>query len=507
MLQRLHIRHFVLIDALDVEFPGGLVIITGQTGAGKSILLGALSLLTGGKGDASQIAPGADSCIVEAEFAADASLRPLLEREDLEWADGQLVIRRVLYASGRSRSFVNDAPVTLPFLGELSAHLVDIHSQHASLLLTDKDFQRTMLDRFAGAESLAAGCAAAWRDWSALQKSLSQAKERLAALQAEQAYNEAQLQELDAASLRPGELEALEQEQQALANAEEIKENLSQAAFVFDPDDGSAFPGLEDAVGASARFVRKAARFLPSLEGVGSRLDAVRIELADIRQEILSTGEGIDSSAARLQEVETRLSRLYALLRKHGCQDIDALLAVRERYAAAVSDTGSLGDEICRLEQEASGTQARYEACCAALSEARRKAAPDFAAAIGRSLAYMELENARFLVDLQPAAPGPAGRESVCFAFSANRSEPVDVAKCASGGELSRIMLSLKEMMANYFGMPTMIFDEIDSGVSGSVADKMGRIICAMGARMQVMAITHLPQVAAKGDAHYLVRK
>lgn len=510
MLRSLHIRHFVLIDSLDIEFPEGLVIITGQTGAGKSIILGALSLVSGAKADAGMISEGADNCVVEAEFdtdASDAGIRALLDENEVEWDDGHLIVRRVVNASGRSRSFINDCPVQVQVLAELSSRLVDIHSQHQSLLLTDRNFQLSILDHFAGNAGSVAECRESWSRCQGLRKELEAAKARLSRLEAERGYNDAQYRELEAAALKDGELEDLEEEQKALANAEQIKECLTKAAGAFDPEEAGGAQSMASALKEASRQLSHAAKFIPSLEELCRRIDSARIEIEDISGEIEDINARTIVSDERLAIVDDRLSMLYSLLTKHGCRTVAELIEVRDRYSEALFDSDSLVENVSQLEGELKKASAAHTAICKSLSVSRSKAAPGFSKAILDSLRFLELDRSAFIVELEPCAEGPSGADAISFRFSASGSNPVDVAKCASGGEISRIMLSLKAMMAKFVGMPTLIFDEIDTGVSGSVADRMGSMICDMGKDMQVFSITHLPQVAAKGDAHYVVSK
>ena len=512
MLSRLSISNYVLIDSLEISFPEGLIIITGQTGAGKSILLGALSLLTGAKADASQISGGAESCVVEAEFTLpsdDEKLRGLLEANEVEWNEGDLIIRRVIHKSGRSRSFVNDSPVPLSLLSELAASLVDIHSQHKSLILTDKHFQLGALDLYAKDGATLSECRKAYAALRALNSELEEAQKRFEELSRSRQYNEAQFTQLEAAKLRDGELEELEQEQRALANAEEIKENLCAAESSLSPQEGGAegIPGVSETLRESARRLQKTASYVPDAQNLADRLESSRIELDDILSEISELNSRIDVSADRLQTVEDRMSLLYEMMKKHGCQNIAELIEVRDRYSEDLVDSSTLEEKISELQKEAAEARKRYDTVSRQLSELRKAAARPFAAAVEKSLQFLELERASFRVEVSQAAPSSDGCDGVSFLFSASGRNPVDVARCASGGELSRIMLSLKAMMAGLTQMPTMIFDEIDTGVSGSVADKMGKMICELGKKMQVFAITHLPQVAAKGDVHYLVSK
>ena len=501
MLCSLHVENYVLIDSLDIQFPEGLVIITGQTGAGKSILLGALSLLTGAKADAGIIASGADSCVVEGEFVVEgdkASLQAALEQAEVEWNDGELLIRRVVHASGRSRSFINDSPVSVQLLSELSQQLIDIHSQHQSLALTKSSFQLALLDHFAGNDALRAVCSTQWAALQGVNRELSELRERLARLAAEKEYNQAQWEQLDKARLRAGELEELEEEQKQLANAEQIKENLSLVEQALD---------CTDRLREARKLLEKTSAFIPAVAELASRLDSSRLEIEDIAADVSSRNASLSISGERLEQVEDRISLLYQLMRKHNVRTVEELVAVRDRYAEALFDSSALELREDELVKAQAAARKAYDDTAAALHKVRVEAAPKLAAEIQSGLRFLELDRAVFRVEVQQSAYGALGADNALFLFSSTGSSPVELSKCASGGELSRIMLCLKEMMARYVGMPTMIFDEIDTGVSGSVADKMGRMICTMGEHMQVCAITHLPQVAAKGCAHYVVSK
>ena len=496
----------MLIDSLDVQFPEGLAIITGQTGAGKSILLGALSLLTGAKADAGLISPGAESCVVEGEFSAsDDALKALLEESGVEWeADGTLLVRRVVYSSGRSRSFVNDCPVSLPLLSECAKHLVDIHSQHNNLILTDKRYQLKILDLFAGNGPLLERCAESWHRLQALRSREREVREKLALLQRDRDYNEARFSRLSSAGLRVGELGELEAEQKALANAEDIKTSLEGALAALEPSDGQS---VDASLREAARLLEKTATWLPGNEALAGRIRSARIELDDIRGSIEDASRGIDVSGERLARVEERMGLIYSLFQKFGCRTEEELVALREEYSGLLFDSASLEEELTGLKDKIASAEREYKAVAGDLRKARAGAAPGLAKTVEGQLKFLELAGSVFEVSLVPSEEGPAGADSVLFAFSANGRAPEDVAKCASGGEISRIMLSLKAQMARFTGMPTMIFDEIDTGVSGSAAAAMGSMICDMGREMQVLAITHLPQVAAKGEAHFVVEK
>ncbi len=509
MLARLQVRNYVLIDSLEIDFPEGLIIITGQTGAGKSILLGALSLVTGAKADASMVSDGADNCVVEAEFdAVDDSIRNILEENEAEWDEGHLIIRRVVNRSGRSRAFVNDSPVPVTVLQEIASRLIDIHSQHQTLLLSDKQFQIDILDHYAGNGQLRTECSAAWKELAALKAELARLESEIARIASDRDYNEAQFRQLEAASLREGELAELEEEQKQLANAEEIKNGLCavEELFTAASSSGEAM-SLDASLKESMKVLSKLGRYVPAASGLADRIESCRLELDDILSEVNDINSRTDMSESRLEVVEARMSLIYGLLKKHACADESGLIALRDRLSDELFDSARLEEQAEDLRDQIKKASAELTGLADALHEARAVAAPAFASSIAESVRNMELQYAVFETEVLDAPLSALGRDTVQFRFSATGKNPVDVAKCASGGEMSRIMLSLKAMMARYASMPTMIFDEIDTGVSGSVADKMGTMICGMGERMQVFAITHLPQVAAKGNAHYLVSK
>ena len=509
MLARLQVRNYVLIDSLEIDFPEGLIIITGQTGAGKSILLGALSLVTGAKADASMVSDGADNCVVEAEFdAVDDSIRSILEENEAEWDEGHLIIRRVVNRSGRSRAFVNDSPVPVTVLQEIASRLIDIHSQHQTLLLSDKQFQLDILDHYAGNGQLRTECSAAWKELAALKTGLARLESQIARIASDRDYNEAQFRQLEAAALREGELAELEEEQKQLANAEEIKSGLCAVEELFTAASSSGEAMSVDAsLKESMKLLVKVGRYIPAASDLAERIESCRLELDDILSEVSDMNSRTDMSESRLEEVEARMSLIYGLLKKHGCTDESELIALRDRLSDELFDSTRLEEQADDLRGQIEKASAVLSALSDSLHDARTTAAPAFASSIAESVRNMELQYAVFETEVLDAPLSAFGRDTVQFRFSATGKNPVDVAKCASGGEMSRIMLSLKAMMARYTSMPTMIFDEIDTGVSGSVADKMGTMICGMGEHMQVFAITHLPQVAAKGNAHYLVSK
>ena len=508
MLTRLQVKNYVLIDSLEIDFPEGLIIITGQTGAGKSILLGALSLVMGAKADAAMVSEGADNCVVEAEFdSVDSSIKALLEENEVEWEAGHLIVRRVVNRSGRSRAFVNDSPVPVTILQEISGRIIDIHSQHQTLLLSDRNFQLGMLDDYAGNAALRTECSELWQRLSGLKARLAAVEAGIASAARDRDYNDAQLRQLEAASLSEGELASLEEEQKQLANAEEIKICLSGAEELFSPSSNAEMMPVDAVLKDIDRMLSKAARFVPEASELAERVASCRRELDDVCSEVSSLNARMDMSGDRLAAVEDRMSLIYGLLQKHGCTEEAELIALRDRLASELSGSEKLEEEADELRVSIASVSAELDKVADELHASRVRASEPFAAGIQDSVRSLEMPYAVFEVSVLDAALSGTGHDSVSFRFSASGRNPVDIARCASGGEMSRIMLALKEMMSRFSQMPTMIFDEIDTGVSGSVADKMGSMICDMGRNMQVFAITHLPQVAAKGTAHYLVEK
>ncbi len=508
MLSGLHVSNYILIDSLDIAFPEGLIIITGETGAGKSILLGALSLVLGAKADAAAIGPHADHCTVEAVFrpGEDETLRRILRENDLPDGEEELILRRVVSRSGRSRSFVNDEPVPMGVLQELGTRLVDIHSQHQTLQLADARFRLEALDAYAGNKELRSRCADAWTLSQQARRALEEFREQRAALLKERDYNTVQWEQLERARLKEGEVEELEAEQRQLSHAEEIKETLCGVEAVFSPEDPTA-DSLSQRLREAVKLLDRAGRFLPALAPLSARVESARLELDDISAEVAGVNSRTQASPERLEAVEDRLGTLYALLKKHGAASVSELIAQRNRLGSLLEETNQLDGREKELQAAAEEALGKYIGLADELHRRRLQASAPFADAVERQLRELELDHALFRVALEKGAPGASGEDNVLFLFSGNGQEPQDVAKAASGGELSRIMLSLKAMMARFTQMPTLVFDEIDSGVSGSAADKMGSLVCRMGSHMQVFAITHLPQVAAKGQAHYLVSK
>ena len=511
MLQSLHIRNYVLIDSLDIDFPEGLIILSGPTGTGKSVLISALGLLQGKKADASAIAPEADSCVVEGEFEfADKALESLCLENDLDYDGGHFILRRTVAKSGRSRAFVNDVPVTLPVLEQFGSVLVDIHSQHDTLLLTSRNYQLSVLDAFAGNGKLLEKCAEAYRQVQRLDSEIKALETKLRRLEQESEYNRSLYKMLKDASIREGELEQLEIEQNQLAHSEQIKELLVEASELFNPSSDDV-QGINSALQAAMRCVNRLGEYMPDFSVLSQRLESARVELKDIDEEIESANDALDCSPERLQWLDERLNLLYGLMKRFSAGSESELIAKRDELESYVCGGQQMRDQLEDLLNDRNSSYAALEAVSAELHSRREGSSAEFARLVMKDLAFMELDKATFIVELNPLADiGPSGADELSFLFSstsARNMAPVPVSKCASGGELSRIMLSLKDVMSRFMNMPTMVFDEIDTGVSGSVADRMGSVICTMGQRMQVFAITHLPQVAAKGNAHFLASK
>ena len=507
MLESLQVRNYVLMDSLDTVFPAGLGIITGQTGAGKSILLGALSLALGAKADSSMVGEAADNCMVEAVFNMEGNtpLEDLFAENDLPWNGGSITIRRVLGKSGRSRGFINDEPASVQILSKISAYLIDIHSQHETLMLKDRDYQLRMLDMYAGNGPLLSECKKVYNALQEAKRELSSVTSRLQRMALEKDYNEARFNELDKAALKEGELEALEAEHAQLSNAEEIKENIYGAVGLLSGDEDRS--SIDSMLKEAGKLLSRAGKWVPSAQTLSERMESVRYEVEDILSEADSMQEGIDVSPERLDQVEQRMSLIYDLQKKHGCSSVEELIAIKDALGETLFDSTAVEQRRKELQEEISSLSASLSEVSSKLHSSRVKASVPFGKKIEADIRSLELDKAVFDVQVLPSEQSSTGADTVLLRFSSTGKAPSDVAKCASGGELSRIMLCLKAMMALYTNMPTMIFDEIDTGVSGSAAAKMGRMICTMGEDMQVFAITHLPQVAANGNAHFLVSK
>lgn len=491
MLSRLSISNYALISSLDITFPDGLVIITGETGAGKSILLGALSLVLGKRADSSVFCDNTRNCVVEAEFH--------------DKSGEEYILRRVITPAGRSRSFLNDEPVSLADLAAISNRIIDIHGQHQHLLLTDPDYRLGVIDHFAGTAPLLDEYKKIYDEYTAVEDEAASLEKSIAEEERDAEYRQFQLHKLQEAALVSGEMETLEQEQKALAHAEDIRTGLDAAYACLNPHDISVSQLLKDAATRLSKF----AAWDDRLESLAARLESSRIEISDIEREIEDISSSVTVSPQRLDEVEERMSLIYSLERKYGCADVDELIALRDSLATALGGTDQMRDRLSALRQRQQELGTQREALARRLSEQRRAASGSLSEALQEAVRSLEMPHAVFRAEISGKGRLTAtGGDNLDFMFSANGEQSLrDISKVASGGELSRVMLALKGLLARYTSMPTMIFDEIDTGVSGRIADKMGNMIGRMGQNMQIMAITHLPQIASKKGAHYLVYK
>ena len=489
MISRLTIENYILINHLDITFPGDLVIITGQTGAGKSILLGALSLLLGAKADASVVKDSSRGCVVEAEF---------------ETEEGELIIRRVVNNQGRSRAFINDEPVPLDVLKSTSSALLDIHSQNQHLLLSERRFRLSVVDGYASLEPDVKAYGALYQEYVAASRELEALEKSLAEAEKDREYLEFQYGKLSEANLVAGQLQQLEEEHRQLANSEQIREGLGKALALFDDGNLPLCSALKEAETCLSRI----SSFVPGIEQLCERLSSSRIELKDISDDIEGRLGRVTSSPERLEEIEARLSVIYDLMRRHGAASEEELIAVRDSIGQKLGGCIEGKERRDALKEKCAALKSRCAKAAEDLHKKREAAAPKLSALVQAQVRDLEMPRALFNVNVTGKGQfGPDGSSDIEFLFNANGGAPQNLEKCASGGEMSRIMLCIKSLMARYVGMPTVIFDEIDTGVSGSVADRMGQIVVEMGSHMQVFAITHLPQVASKGSAHYLVYK
>ena len=505
MLKQLSIDNYVLIDSLEIVFPEGLSMITGETGAGKSILLGALSLILGDKTESGVVRNTQRQCIVEAVFdiSRKPELRPLLEEQGLE-ADDELLVRRMIASGGKSRAFVNDIPVSLIFLRTLGEQLVDIHAQHENLLLRQAAFQLEVIDAYAGLGSLkAAYCQAmaahkqAVSEYEALRNTLAQAGN-------EQEYLKFQWEQLRTAGLQIGEDEALEQEQATLAHAGDIKTALYQAQQSLQEQECAALSLLRD---ASIGLQKIAPHYAPAAQ-LSLRLSELRLELKDICDEIDREGSRIQDNPQRMEAVEQRLATLYALEQKHKLNSVAALIALQETLSGRFQNLKNAETELQDKEKRMQSAARILAQAAQALSTARREALPKMNRSLTAQIQDLGMTHGQIQYLLHETAYGPWGADRPEILFAANRAQnPAPLSQVASGGELSRIMLCIKSLMVQAEGLPTIIFDEIDLGVSGRIADKMGDILDTMSQNMQVIVISHLPQVAAKGQFHLKVYK
>lgn len=506
MLSRLHITNYALIDDVDVAFGPGMNVITGETGAGKSIMLGALSLILGARADSRAVSHKDAKSVIEATFkAADVdSARRFCEANDIDWDDSECILRRELTPTGRSRTFINDTPVTVGQLRELAMMLVDIHSQHQNLLLADPAFQLSVIDNMAGN-------AARLEEYSRRYKVLRDAMRKLRSLREnlrkgrdDEEFTRYQYEQLDALKLVKGEQAELEQRRDVLVHAQEISSALDGALSDLDTDDDS----VTSRVSAAIRYLSMVADRLPDGDDLVGRLESVKIEVEDIVETLGDVAASLDADPRELGEIEERLSAIYSMQSRHHVDTVEELIALRETLGQRLDSIQNGDEEVAAAEKEARRAMTLVKEAAAALTRSRKEAADRLAADLREAAAPLGMKNLQCEIRVSPADISHTGADNVEFLFAFNKNQPLmPVAKTASGGEISRLMLSLKSLIASHMQLPSIIFDEIDTGVSGDVACRMGEMMSGISSNIQVITITHLPQVAAKGVSHYKVYK
>ena len=506
MLKSLFIQNYVLIDSLDIEFANGFSVITGETGAGKSIILGALSLVLGQRADGKSIKKEADRCVIEATFDISLyQLEPFFIANDLEYDARHCILRRELYASGKSRAFVNDSPVGLNVLRSLGTRLIDIHSQHQNLMLGDSRFQLDVVDVLADNEIPLILYRKEFSRYQSLKRDLKELTEKSRQNRQEEDYIRFQLEQLHEARLTDGEQEMLEQEQETLTHAEEIKGALYKITELLSGDEQGGLLQIKEALQTATSLER----FYPQAKEMAERLRSAYIDLNDLSSDADSQKEDVEFNPERMVFVEERLNLIYTLQQKHHLNSVAELIVLQEKYTAQLQEIDSYDNQIEALQLQVDATFKELMQQASVLSEQRKIASLGLARQLVEMIAPLGMPNTRFSVDFKTkSSPDADGIDEICFLFSANKSGDLQpVANTASGGEISRLMLCLKAMIAGATALPAIIFDEVDTGVSGDIANKMGDIMHELGTKMQVMAITHLPQIASKGNAHYYVFK
>ena len=507
MLKEIHINNYVLIDRLDIDFREGFSVMTGETGAGKSIILGAMNLLLGGRADSRTIMQGADKCTIEGTFSIGGyGLEQFFKDNELDYFPDDTTLRRELLQSGKSRAFINDTPVSLNQMRDLGCRLIDIHSQHQNLALGTQSFQLDVVDTIAANADIKTAYEQSFDKWSALKAELARLKAEFESDNTDREYLEFQLKGLDDARLKEGELQDLEQESDMLEHAEEIKQELFRASELISGDEDGTLTRLRSAL----QSLRSAQKNWPQAQELSERLDSCLIELKDIAETVDDTQENINFDPARLEQVNERLDLIYTLLKKHKKENISELLELAESIRTRLDRSGSYELDIEKLTAQVEAAHGEMEKRASELTKSRQKASDTIIKEIKALLVPLGIPNVQFGVDIRPAAEfDRTGHDDLRFMFSANKAVPMqEISMVASGGEIARVMLSVKSLIASVRTLPTIIFDEIDTGVSGAVAQKMALLMEQMaGADRQVLAITHLPQIAALGHTHYKVYK
>lgn len=505
MLTGLSIKNYALIDQLQVNFNDGFTIITGETGAGKSILLGGLSLILGKRADLSSLRDTEKKCIIEATFdISNYNLKSLFTAEDLDY-EAQTIIRREILPSGKSRAFVNDSPVNLSSLQLLGEKLIDIHSQHETLQLTDDNFQFQVIDALAETSENLESYKGYLKTYKSLQKELKQLQQFQAEAIKEHDYNLFLLNELVAANLKPDELAELEEEFEVLSNVESIQEKLETANQLLSEEQIGVLTNLREV----KNTIQKLALISANYKDLSERINSTLIELDDVATEVDRFQSDLDVNPKRLEEVEGKLSAINNLMQKHIVQTIPELIEIREQLAQKVEATENVDKDILNKEKEIKAVVKQLDSEAAIITKKRNDAIPKLITQLEEILSHLGMPNAQFKITLNKSETFLFnGKDELEFLFSANKGGQFNtLKKAASGGELSRIMLAIKSILSKYIKLPSIIFDEIDTGVSGEISNKMADIMSQMSQKMQVFSITHLPQIAAKGNTHFKVYK
>ena len=506
MLRHLYIKNFALIDELDIDFHEGFSVITGETGAGKSIILGAIALLLGQRADQKSIKSGAERCIIEALFDLSSyDMKSFFDENDIDYDGGDCIIRRELTSASKSRSFVNDTPTPLSVLKELGEQLVDVHSQHQNLLLQKQDFQLSLVDVIANSQSLLQEYGRSYNALLAARKSLDALRAEIETDRRNADFLQFQYDELSSASLTDGEQEELEQKSMILTHAEDIKSALYDADTSLSDEENGVVKSLRTAISA----LSSVEKVLPEAVELISRLDSAYIDLKDVAMEVSNSMESVEFDPAELDNINARLDRIYSLEKKYHLDSIASLIALRDELSVKIRAIVNSDDAVDEQERLCLQLEAECQRQADALTKLRQGAAQTIEKEVIRRLAPLAMPNVRFTVTIAQTALGSSGQDKVAYLFSANTSTPLrPVAQVASGGEIARVMLALKAIISGAVKLPTIIFDEIDTGVSGKTAEKMAEIMHEMGQEgRQVISITHLPQIAALGTSHYRVEK
>ncbi len=506
MLRHLYIKNFTLIDELDIELHPGFSVITGETGAGKSIILGAIGLLLGQRADSKSIKQGAERCVIEAHFDLSRyGMKSFFDENELDYDDSDTIIRRELTAAGKSRAFINDTPVALSMLKELGEQLMDVHSQHQNLLLNKQDFQLNVVDILANDGKEVEDYKASYEEYHQKEKELTALKEDIERNRQNADFLRFQYEELANAQLTEGEQEELEQQSEAMEHVEDIKSALYEADSALDGDDQNALSLVKK---ASAQL-ESIGKIMPKCAELAERLESCRIELRDIAEEVNQMLEDTDFDPAELDSINNRLDRIYELENKYHTDTVEDLIIQRDELKKKLDNIENSDDAVAELEKEVEKLHKDCQQRADVVSKMRQKVAKGMHSELAQRLEALGMPHARFEVSITQVELGKSGQDSVAFLFSANTSTPLQpVAQVASGGEIARVMLSLKAMISGAVKLPTIVFDEIDTGVSGKIAEKMAQIMQEMGkAERQVISITHLPQIAALGSHHYKVSK